>query len=131
MPMQYGGSFAPPLDAKKLAAYRKLAKAEGGAVGDAMTALCDMAETFQKTPASKREGKPHPSGRGMIVRLEDAEVERIDPVVPWPHECEMYAKLFDGIDPQARKELRDAAHHLLWFAVELTNDREPLTSDRL
>lgn len=28
-------------------------------------------------------------------------------------------------------ELRDAAHHLLWHAKELTNDREPITSDLL
>ncbi len=27
--------------------------------------------------------------------------------------------------------LRNAAHHLLWFVIELNNDREPLTSEKL
>ncbi len=34
------------------------------------------------------------------------------------------------VDAKA-KALRDAAHHLLWHAVELCNDREPITSDKL
>jgi hypothetical protein len=34
------------------------------------------------------------------------------------------------VDPKA-KALRDTAFHLLWYAWELTQDREPLTTDRI
>jgi hypothetical protein len=34
------------------------------------------------------------------------------------------------VDPAA-KALRDAAFHLLWHAVELSQDREPITTDQL
>lgn len=43
------------------------------------------------------------------------------------------AKKYDGI-PRPTLEptpTRDAAHHLLWFAVELYLDREPITQDKL
>lgn len=126
-----GGSFAPPLGAEKIAAYRALAASADPAVAEAVLALCDMVALFRETPASRNAGTPHPSGRGTIVPLEDAEIKRIWDTVPWEHEAEMYARLFDGIDPVAAKPLRDAAFHLLWFAVELGRGREPLTADRL
>lgn len=75
-----------------------------------------------------------------------------------PRECDMYAELFEQLptgvegyvmeevklpdgskahkqkpvvsNPEA-KALRDAAFHLLWWAKELTLDREPLTADML
>lgn len=43
------------------------------------------------------------------------------------------SKQYEGL-PYPKLEptpLRDAAHHLLWFARELTRDREPLTNDKL
>lgn len=126
-----GGSFAPPLDTAKFEAYTDLAKTAPEQIGEAMRKLLDMVALFQQTPASNAEAKPHPVGVGHIQHLEEAEIKRIWDAVPWKEECEMYAKLFDGIDPQKDKPLRDAAHHLLWFAVELTNDREPCTCDKL
>lgn len=155
-----GGSFAPPLDATKLAAYRALAESAPSTIKAAMLPLCDMVEAFQETPASTKVGAPHPSGVGLMIPLEDAEVKRIWDLVPWdgqtledgtiaPKECDMLADLFeslptgtsgeaikDGVrravvsDPKA-KALRDAAFHLLWYAKELTRDREPMTSDKL
>jgi hypothetical protein len=60
------------------------------------------------------------------------------------HECQAYRKLFealptgrqnaDGSGPivdQAACDLRNAAFHLLWHAMEITLDREPLTNDKL
>lgn len=126
-----GGSFAPPLDAAKLATYCELAKTAPEQIGEAMTKLIDMVGLFYETPPSTAEAKPHPVGIGVIQKLEEAEIKRIWDAVPWQEECEMYARLFDKIDPVKDKPLRDAAHHLLWFAVELTNDREPCTSDKL
>lgn len=126
----YGGSFAPPLDAAGVAAYRALAASAGGYVGEAMSALCDMVEVFRQTPDSPLEGVPHRSGVGLVVPLEAAEVARIWDVVPYAEEIEAYRKAFDTI-PTEQKALRDAAHHLLWYAIELEKDRQPLTCDKI
>lgn len=128
---RYGGSFAPPLDATKIAAYRELGTAAGGQIGEAVGKLCDMVALFQETPASTANGVPHPSGRGVMVPLEDEEIKRIWDAVPWDTENAMYAALFDTINPTTDKPLRDAAFHLLWFSVELEKDREPMTTDKL
>lgn len=128
---RYGGSFAPPLDAAKIAAYRSLGTAAGGQVGEAVGKLCDMVAIFQQTPVSTAKGVPHPSGRGIITPLEDEEIKRIWDAVPWDTEIAMLRDLFETIDPKASKPLRDAAFHLLWFAVELEKDREPMTADKL
>lgn len=130
--VRFGGSFAPPIDDDTLDRYEELAEScPDRKAGEAMASLCTMLRTFRETPESKEAGKPHPSGRGTIVPLESTEVERIDPVVPWPEELDVYGTWFDKFDPVADKELRDAAFHLLWFGRELTQDREPMTADKL
>lgn len=138
MPMMYGGSFAPKLTEDMLDGYKELiedidptAAKHYGPVKDQMTRLAKMVEVFHETPESTRAGTPHPSGRGMVVPLAKEEVERIDAHVPWDYEVESLKELFDKIDPVEDKELRDAAHHLLWYAVELVKDREPMTLDRV
>lgn len=125
-----GGSFAPPCPPEKLVTYRTVAASASPEIKEAMLALCDMVALFQQTPRSTLPGKPHPVGIGLIVPLAEAEVKRIWDAVPWKHECEMYQRLFDAI-PAEQKDLRDASFHLLWFAVELEKDREPLTADLL
>jgi len=134
-PSRVGGTFAPPLDENRLAAYRELAEKADAPVADAMNVLLKMVDAYHERPATKKgkaaaAGTPHPSGMGLVVQLPPEEVERIWDAVPWDHELEMYGKLFDGIDP-ANKALRDAAFHLQWYGRELFLDREPLTADRL
>lgn len=131
IPSHVGGSFAPPLDEAGLVDYERLAKAAEPVVRDVMTTLIKMVRTFQETPKSKVKGQPHPSGRGMIVPLEPEEVKRIDQAVPWKHELDAMGGVFEAIDPVREKALRNAAFHLLWYGYELTNDREPPTSDTL
>jgi len=129
LPRQVGGSFAPPLDKKRLDECKKLI--DGCAdrqVKDAMGALYAMAVEFAKTPRSKLPGAQHPSGVGAVVPLEPAEIERMDLHVPWREELDMYAALFGKITD---KPLRDAAYHLLWYGYELYLDREPITTDTL
>lgn len=131
---RFGGSFAPPITDDKLKEYEQLAKERKGTpVGDAMESLCLMVREFQKTGKSKLKGMPHPSGRGTITKLEPDEIKRIDPVVPWSHECEAMQRLFDDLPSRTQddKQARNAAFHLLWYAKELTADREPLTNDQL
>lgn len=129
-----GGSFAPPINAEKIALYRELAKAAPDPrVRDAMLPLCDMVETFQETPESQLTGTPHPLGNRYpaIVPLEQSEIDRMWDLVPWDYECDALGQLFETIPNETQKPLRDAAHHLLWFARELTKDREPLTNDKI
>jgi hypothetical protein len=127
-----GGSFAPPLDAKGLAAYRKLADDADPQVSAAMKGLADMVDLHRKGPdggAQKAtKGTPHGSGRGMVVPLPEEEVKRIWDAVPWQEELDMYATIFDRISD---KPLRDAAFHLLWYGRELFLDRVPLTADQI
>lgn len=124
-----GGSFAPPIDDTKLAAYKQLIDQLdpltpcGGYARD----LVRMFETFQQTPASTLPGKPHPCGRGEIVPLEEGEVSRMWDLVPWSEECDTMGKAFDTLTGG----VRDACFHLLWYARELTLDREPITTDKL
>lgn len=125
-----GGSFAPPMTDHKLTRYRELAnECEDARVKEAVLKLADMVEFFQKTPESKEPGKLHPTGKMVVVPLAKAEVERIWDHVPWEYECQALQKLFDEIP--VRSPMRTPAFHLLWYAFELTKDREPLTSDRL
>lgn len=126
-----GGTFAPPIGGGQLDDYEILASKASGPVGDSMLKLIMMVRKFQETPASSLPGTPHRSGVGLVVPLEPAEVERIDPVVPWEHELDAMARLFDGINLVGQKALRDAAFHLLWYGRELFLDREPMTKDRL
>ena len=131
MALHYGGSFAPPLDASKLASYRTLAGTATRPVADGMMSLISMMEAFHKQPASTNKGKPRASGRGEIVQLEKPVVDALDPHVPWDHEIKALSELFDTIPNDTQKPLRDAAFHLLWFATELAKDREPITKDKL
>lgn len=139
--VHYGGSFAPPLDEAKLASFDTIADSQGGPVGDAMKRLITMLKKFWETPRSPLPGSGHPSGAGMIIPLEDAEIERIWDHVPWMNaeqriakgkigddDCDQYGVLF-GTLPQG--EVRNAAFHLLWYARELAADREPITNDLL
>jgi hypothetical protein len=136
-----GGSFAPPLTDEKLAVYRALIDGMDAQspVRDAMEALYNCAAAWWEQPESVGDGKPHGSGRGTIVALDKPVADALWDAVPWdgqklddgstaPRECDMYAELFDGLPAG---EVRNAAFHLLWHAKELSQDREPITADKL
>lgn len=130
VPTHVGGSFAPPLTAEKIEEYEKLADSSPTPeVRDGMETLLKMVKTFFQTGKSKLKGSPHPSGRGTVIKLEPEEVKRIDPVVPFRHELDALAKVFE--EHLTDKATRDAAFHLLWYGYELTADREPCTTDML
>jgi hypothetical protein len=125
-----GGSFAPPLSTEKLTEYRQIIEAEAPAdLKDQLLSLCTMVETFQQTPESTNGKAKHPAGAGYVQPLEDAEIKRIWDVVPWDWEIAAIQSRCDQLP--AKSPIRNAAFHLLWFAVELTNDREPCTNDKL
>lgn len=146
MPRFIGGSFAPPLTDASLAAYKSLAEAlpATSPVRDAMLRLHACVSRWWDLPESTGGGRPHPVGRGFIVDLDKEIAASLWDSIPWgggkdadgnpvPDELGEMARVFDVIPatPAASKALRDAAHHLLWFAKELNLDREPITNDKL
>jgi len=122
-----GGSFAPPIDDARLSAYEALIPSDDRQVADYMTSLLAMVSKFRETPESKAAGSPHPVV-GTIIPLEDAEIQRIWDVVPYKEECDAIGAVFERLPTG---DVRNAAFHLLWYAYELTNDREPITSDKI
>lgn len=123
-----GGSFAPPLDNDGLDRYEQLAKAcDDRKCQGYMLDLVNMLRVFWETGESKAEEQAAPLGHA-IKPLEDAEIERIWHFVPWPEECDVIGAAFESIPAG---ETRNAAHHLLWYARELAQDREPTTKDRV
>lgn len=126
-----GGTFAPPLTDKMLTRYQELAQTASPQVREAMLILVNMMQRFNETPDSTQPGSPHLSGVGTIIPLHKDEIARMDEHVPWKEELEMFGDLFEQLDPESQKELRNAAFHLLWFGKELVLDRQPITSDKL
>ena len=122
-----GGSFAPPIDEAKLAAYESLIPSDDRQVADYMASLIAMVRKFQETPESTIPGSPHPVV-GIIVPLEESEVQRIWDVVPYREECDAIGLVFERLPTG---DVRNAAFHLLWYAYELTADREPITKDKI
>lgn len=125
--------MAPDITPTKLTHYRELAQTADRSVGEVMVSLCDMVEHFRKTPDSKLPGKPVQfmnAGNkvGIAIPLEPDEIARMWDHVPYRDEIVMYGERFENI-PQG--DLRDAAFHLLWFANELTKDREPMTREKV
>jgi hypothetical protein len=122
-----GGSFAPPLSDAKLAEYEALIPSDNRRVAEYMTQLVAMLRKFRETPDSTLAGAPHPV-RGVVVPLEETEIERIWDVVPYEQECDVIGQAFEALPTG---DVRNAAFHLLWFAYELAKDREPVTADKL
>ena len=130
MATRFGGSFAPPLNDDLVANYKAMAEAlpADSQIRDAMLKLHTCCAQWWELPESTGGGKPHASGRGTIIGLDEPIKKALWEAIPWRTELDAMAKLFDGIDAIKQKPLRDAAHHLLWHANELDLDREPITS---
>jgi hypothetical protein len=133
MVYRVGGSFAPPLSDELLASYKALTDAlQPSPVKDAMTALLRCCGVWWDLPEPVGTSSfAHPSGAGTVVRLEAAHAAELDQYIPWQHELSAIQKLFDEIDNESDKQLRDSAFHLLWHVKELDLGREPMTADRL
>lgn len=132
MTMRFGGSFAPPLTEELLASYKsQIDSLETSPLKDALTKVHECCTAWWDVPESTGGGRPHPSGAGTIVDLDDDLKQKLFDAIPWKEELAMYQSLFDGIDPVGQRDLRNAAFHLLWHAKELELDREPITNDKL
>lgn len=132
--------FAPALTDEKLEHYKNLIdQLPESPLKTAMETCYKAVEKWWNLPESKGSSSDpdwvlvrHGKQKTVKVTSLDKElIEELWDVVPWDYELQAMQPLFDAIDPVHQKELRDAAFHLLWFATELTLDREPLTKDRL
>lgn len=134
-----GGSFAPPISAETLAAYRATILADApDDLRDSLVDLCDLVALFQASGESGQPKTPHPAGFGHVQKLDDAEIARLWDACPWPWEAEALGKRADQLPTMVNAEgktadtpVRKAAFHLVWFAKELAADREPCTADKL
>lgn len=129
-----GGSFAPPIDEAKMASYEALANTAEPRVKDSMLSLLKMVKAWWDLPESTKEGQPHLALplRAAVVPLEDQHIADLDALVPWPDELKLLSNAEEtGVFDKLTGDLRNAAFHLLWFAGELTLDREPISMDKL
>lgn len=132
--------FAPPLNDKTLTEYKKLFKnVEDKELKDCLDTLHKCTEAWWKQAESQATGqkewlfytKDGKEVRGIEQPLQPEQVESLWDTTPWMRELVAMEPILDKINPQSEKELRNAAFHLLWFAKEITLDREPMTTERL
>lgn len=132
--------FAPPLTDELLAKYRVLAVGTADVeVRDAMLDLLACCEKWWNLPESTKAGRKIAlKHRGKSIEVQEAVltqelIDQLFDVTPWMRELATLSTPADTglFDRLPAGELRDAAFHLLWFAKELTLDREPMTQDKL
>jgi hypothetical protein len=132
MTTRFGGSFAPPLTEQQLLdAVTTIESQADSPTKTALQLVLKCCQEWWKQPDSVGDGKPHPSGRGIIVDLDKSIADALYDYIPWREELDMCQSLFDRIDNDTQKPLRDLAFHMLWHARELESRREPITSDKL
>lgn len=133
--------FAPPLTDELLAAYRAIiTHVANGEIRDAMDACLKCVEAWWALPESTRQDVErwatlHKGAEKTytVTPLEEAHIASLFDVTPWMRELDTLSNsagtgLFDGIPAG---DVRNAAFHLLWYAKEITLDREPVTQDCL
>lgn len=134
--LQHGlACLAPPLSDDLIAQYTQLADEAPGPIRDALRECLAAVKLWWELPESQvaAASQVHiAGGRTLgVVPLEAAHQQQLFDAIPWEYELAAMGQLFESIDAQTHKPLRDAAFHLLWHCIELCHDREPLTKDRL
>lgn len=144
--------FAPPLTDERLARYEELVQALPEVrreLRDALTTCLNCVKAWDALPVSTRPAAARMELATIgkicdVVPLEEAHVEALWDVTPYPRECGPLEQLFETLPTgranpdgsgdvvdQAAFELRNAAFHLLWHVKEIANDIEPRTADTL
>lgn len=129
--------LAPPLTDEKLVEYRNLINgvAKGSELRSVLDELYACVWSWWDAPLSTEKerivgtGTDLTSGPDVRLQLLDkATQDKLWEHVPWSYELDSMKPILELIGP---KDIRDCAFHLLWFAIELCNDREPLTLERI
>ena len=132
--------LAPSLTDEKLAEWvEKINAVENGTeLRDALDTLLkcvlewwNIRESTEKTIVAST-GVANVSGPDVRLQHFDDELkDLLFETTPWMKELNVLGELFESLDPITQTDLRNMAFHMLWFAKEICNDREPLTLDRI
>lgn len=133
--------IAPALNETTLAVYGAEVNAlEPSELKDTLLRLYRCVENWFRLPESKRtdvkqwEFTNGTTGEKLTCKdqpLEEEHIMALWDTTPYMRELVAMEPLLDSIDLVTDKSLRDMVFHLLWFAKELTLDREPMTTDKL
>ncbi len=125
-------AYAHELTDAELASYLDLANKADAAIKEAMLELYDLVKKWWDIPVSKTPKTPvhvltaagllHDHSTHQLLDEESMEAMKglgfqVDTLL-------MFQKRFENIQDTATC---DAAHHLLWHAIELSQGREPMT----
>lgn len=133
--------FAPPLSDELLAQYKTLIDiVPNEELRDALLSCYNCVMAWWNLPESKRNDglwfeikHKDEEKRLKVIPLEDEQIKQLWDATPWMRELNLLSTpqddgLFDKIKGT---NLRNAAFHLLWYAKEISLDREPITEERL
>lgn len=131
--------LAPALDDATLERYAAIvADLETGELKSEMESVLACVRAWWEIPESKRRDvetirvwNPAAKAWGTVdlQPLEAKHVAELWEVTPWMRELESIG--VNLIDALPQGDTRNALTHLLWFAKEITLDREPATADKL
>ena len=129
--------LAPPLTDEKLVEYQSLVSSveKGTELRDVLDILLNCVTRWWEARESTHKAVEVATGTDITVgpmvrfqKLDSALVSEFWDSVPWLRELVAFGAVLDTITD---KPLRDCGFHMLWYATELCNDREPLSSDRI
>jgi len=127
-----GGCFAPPLTDDLFAEYEGLLStvvlSKPSPLRDAFQTCLTAVNKWWLLPESSGNEEGNHSLNIRVVGLDQEIKDALYDLIPWDHEIEAYKAMLDGID---NPTVRNAFAHLLWHVVELNNDREPVTRDKV
>ena len=120
--------LAPQLTDETLDKYKAMIETAPLPIKESMTTLMKCVENWWNLPESKDTPRNLVfDGKAASQALDNDIKEKLWDDIPWEDELKMIQQRFDNISVE-NKALRDAAFHLLWYVLELNNDREPMHS---
>lgn len=127
--------FGPPLTDTLLSTYTSLINSQpAGELRDALLSCYNCVMAWWNAPEST-EKPTHWAFRDKLVPeipLSKELLKQLDSTTPWLRELDTLSNsagtgLFDNLEG----DLRNCAFHLLWYAKEISLDREPMSMDKL
>ena len=125
-----GGSFAPPLTDADLSAYKSILATlpNPSPLRDMFSVCLNAVNRWWFLPESSGDTKGKHAMGFPVVELDGSIKTELFDHLPWDHELAAFKSALNEIE---NTEVRNAFAHLLWYTVELCNDREPVTMDKI
>lgn len=116
--------IAPAFTDETLARYEALAGTiSDPQVKDAYQTCLNCVKKWWELPESTGRKVEHFTGKAFAQALDKPVQDALLESIPWQDELQLIGQRFDSLPAG---DLRNAAFHLLWYVVELNNDREPM-----